>query len=625
MQRLSFIFLVFSVFSNTALSIPPDPIPTCNIVEVQAFKKFKDKNYRQQGHGWLIARDSEPNTPLRVLTPFHVIAGSDTIALKCLDKTLKAKVVGGSPTLDLALLEIMDPHPENWEPLTVIDEMNTKITFQNKAQALVSAIILKKPLHLQKKSPYHNPVIKTSLEVASGIANPLLGTSVGIQVENFGVRPGFSGVPLLLLENEKSYRHKLSKKTILGMITKTKINDRYSLAIPFQEIVSALPDLYDGIDPWIKTHPNGPYLSYSFRETDSEKIERTKQIILPKSSQNSELIFQEACPDFQYTETSEWILDTGGDWGGGGGNSNISGFSGLFDLDNFILFPDHAFIFKKNHTCKNEGVLLPDGKRLIGIQNKDGTTQRIWSLGDLFPLIVENGSKLLEFLEKQGIFPPLISYAPFCNSIGLNNKTAFVTKSYDSNQSHFFLLNDPEDKEGGFLSSKRFYFLSNALLEKESKEKSRIKEAGTPLDFNSEIRISCSPDQYVILLQYRHSFSLSLLNYSEKNTKESISMPSDPFSNPEIDLNLILSPDFITGTIHIGSCEWSVAQARSHYWSESLENENATILIDLDPHRRVGFIELRLLEVSEHCKKQKDHFPEEIVMPWLFTVQMGIK
>ncbi len=463
--------------ANTPISVPSFFLlgnsDYCPLLSIEAKKSIATKTYSQTGIGWIIANESRDNAQpkVAVLVPAHVVWGADTITGRCNDKITEFKITALSQTYDLALLDFSRKNFEElgntsipllWRgraPLNLGD-IDAATTVRQK-QIFQELVIDHAPISLDEELAHQQDIgihyvlpgqeknsktiftptdWRSFLEpsrVLSQNQNVFLGLKKTILLNQFAVRPGFSGSPLFVLPAPGRYNSLLFDETrsrvalpriLIGMVVKTEVNGSRAIAISLEDILRVLPELQSAEpdqDPYVVGHPNQAHMQYAF---DSEKLakgelQRRQQLIIPRQNKSPYLI-GEFCGTFK--DSSDWepisrtTLDSesqsrkrrsnetkvarppGGDYGDSGGTTNPNKGEFALEIDS-DEGNSHFASYRNLQSCPNPGLLLPSGKIINSIRSpRKKIFRRTLSLNDITDLAERDGEALIALLETEG-------------------------------------------------------------------------------------------------------------------------------------------------------------------------------------------------------------------------------
>jgi hypothetical protein len=381
----------------------------CRQVSIRAELELHGRSYRQFGVGSVYAK-SQFDSQLFVVTPAHVVSGATRVFAHCDDQVFELSVLGRSLTADVAIGTLSAAARARLEPAFLTTELSSapaKIEFRadqtqnSKAQISVTNFG-------RERSPAHLPVYAL-ITYKQTFMNPIFGDH-GALLASSGVIPGMSGSALTV------------NGAFAGMVTKTLLGDSMSAIVPASEIASLLPSLERGVDPYEENSLNPALLTESLVPTADGRLVRWHSLKLRRPA----LEFKSACHSGAFAETSQWQENRG--WGEGGGDALSGKPSGraLSKLPFTLLYgvdlewektkapgaPTRYASVSIAHRsdCEREGVILTDGRRLVGLMNYPDPDLRaeqtlvVASVDDLLPLARRLGSRLPELIERFGVF-----------------------------------------------------------------------------------------------------------------------------------------------------------------------------------------------------------------------------
>ncbi len=437
---LNMLCLVFIVVMNSILVFANQN----EIVNIVAELVLDGYTFHQSGQGWIIKFTDRPN--FYILTPSHVIHGAQNFSFYCKEKKItELKLIGDSPTYDLALLEI--------QPQSLIDcELNPLITINNiitdkKIEQLTLADFKFDTKYYKSDfrnwiSSYSNKKYDSSgfrfieKETENFIAGIMIDDNLRFKTNSyssknrdlspynsdifsdFGIKPGLSGGAYTMAQQSLP----------LGMVTKTRINDKKALIIPTQELIPISFLLLNGGDPWTK---NKPYAAIDFKyeveNLNNQKYLNRTRFMTYKSAQH-DITFTELCSQAKFKLSSSWEwLPSGGSWiasttdslaGGSWVNSTDdsfhlkSNFTGVPNIQAEVTTSENSSqiylvwsYYKDLKPCNTEGIKLSDGRILLGLWD---TTQdlsiRIDDLNTLLSFVLEKEYDFINYINRFGIF-----------------------------------------------------------------------------------------------------------------------------------------------------------------------------------------------------------------------------
>lgn len=403
-SKLSSLFLFsFFVWTELVFGAPRE------LVVVESRVELNQTAWVQTGQGWVIGLNGKED--LFILTPSHVIDGASKIEFYCSAKEkIDLELLGNSPTYDLALLKVAKGLTKcELKPLITLSDnpilptarMTSESVMGNSGfryatkdgEDFVAGVIIDDP-----KTTIQNRIVEGATELAPYRQS---------LITEIAIRPGMSGAAYVMAQ----------KREILGMATKTRINDHRSLVIPLAEIIPLLPDLMAKHDPWALNNPN---LQIRF-DLKNENKTLIRQRVLDFKVGDKEVRFSEQCSHSSYKMSSEWQLeggswaDGGGSWADGGGSwadssghlhsraeySGRASYSAETANQLYLIWG----YYKDLNPCKEEGIRIDSAKVLIGINDPQrGRYLKLDDLNALLALGLEKGSSLQNYIEQYGIF-----------------------------------------------------------------------------------------------------------------------------------------------------------------------------------------------------------------------------
>lgn len=295
---------------------------SCSVVKIMTFKQVGSITYYQEGVGWIydwqisdvakaVSKNEKSPAPkrsgkadapqipkkLRIVTPAHVIFEGTKIFAECNNISFELRPLGISSTLDLAVLQSAEASslPPSFKPLFEISPNLTPVSFDESILKDNTSLF---PLVVHFKG---STITKTNL----GVLNEKLTPQFNYQFPQYkksimnsagGIRPGMSGSPLFY---EKS-------KPPVGMNLKTKINDHISLVLPTEELISFIPELEKGQDPWKIKHPLYEIEFVHYFDSNKHSLQRYRQLTLKNNQGMVTQKYMEPCQFGSMVETSTW-------------------------------------------------------------------------------------------------------------------------------------------------------------------------------------------------------------------------------------------------------------------------------------------------------------------------------
>ncbi|MGZ3782353.1 MAG: hypothetical protein ACXVCY_17005 [Pseudobdellovibrionaceae bacterium] len=534
---------------------------TCYQVVVRAQVKTQSGTYYQKGAG-IVYSENNQGSSTKIVIPSHVVYGANKVVAICGGKEIPLEILGQSVTADLAVGKIKDVKAETFfSPLFFLSGQGTHPYF--------AAFSLENGAEIWVPSENGDRKIITANYVFTytpRFMNPIF-SDLGAKLTSSGVIPGMSGSALVF------------EKSLVGIITKSFSHESLSAAIPVKDILTLIPFLEKGVDPYLA----GPlYLTNELVENVHLKtLSRLHRLHL-KTPQGW-VVFKDICESSSWSATSSWIPESGG-WGeGGGGWGEGSGPGTNQNSAKNVLIeglrlptPEEkakgvpalpvAYYLSRKYPCQREGLFSNvDGRRLVGLLNypeKSGkalTTLRINSVDDLMPVVVDHGSSILEYINKYGIFAEqsVNSINDICDSKPFKNSDTLVGTA----------LTKLEIVES---SGARSYFYKENLA---PTDKETLDDEGK----QNKTILSCDPKNKAL------HFKAVL---------------------PEIPLtfNLKISAQFIDGLIQLGSCQMKIPPTAKDFWHAEINSQDMDFGFDFGISiTGNGTLKLTPRRISEKC------------------------
>jgi S1-C subfamily serine protease len=386
------------------------------ILQIKAEKQVAGRSYSQYGQAWVL--EFVGINKVYLLTPSHVIDGADQILAFCSkDVRLSLRVLGNSPTYDLALLELVGPTPSSCslKPLITVNPKTQSLEKQTGVVYPWSGVRYAS----RDKEEFVAGMILDRLERKQEVELTPYRTDI---IADFSIRPGMSGGAMVWA----------NRSGALGMATKTRLNDRRSLFIPIQELVPIAISMLRFNDPWRAGSDSIAYLRFVNSVNAEGLLERSRQLVIPDPSSSlagvgaQTLTLTDACPSSVYRFSSDWLASEGGSLADGGGsladgsghaqgarigNAEYTGVTSAvakaptswsaFPTISLVIFP----YFKELDLCQKEGLVLDDGRVLLGLFDPDSNLAlKTDDLNKLIPLAGRYKTKFREFINKNGLF-----------------------------------------------------------------------------------------------------------------------------------------------------------------------------------------------------------------------------
>lgn len=525
---------------------------TCQIVTVQAQKSLQGRKFGQNGVGTLFSSPSATNARVNVLVPAHVVFSADQLRVRCGWRTLPARMVGISPTLDLAVLET-----------AAVPELKPMFQFpaKQKPKSLPKGRLWEtvRVVFPQPHSEAQPQELRSLAQIVSGGESPLLGFKSAIQLQTTAVRPGVSGSPLFWVDKNAK-----APQIPAGILTKSLIDDHQAIAIRIEDIWSSLPDLLQGRDPWLSSRSDRPTLRLDMRTARSgAELIVQKTLVYPGGE------LHELCNATTSVDNSEWIPIGGSDWADDGGSDwaddaggeqrprRAGVYTSFPTLDGRSLYG----VYKRIRQCNNEGLRLLDGRTLLGLVDRSsGTYLKTDGIEDLFAVALRYGKNLNAALDQYGVFAGSTSdYAVFCNE-----------RVFGKDLTLSILGSRPG--------------------------RTSLRGTDHPLTYMFDSHN---------LRQDRRSAFLTGLICNDSRTRIDV-RSEDPKST--LVYSLRLEPNLITGRIMIGQCDIEIdsrKNTKKYYWSAFTTDPKAVIRISWSPNSTTIF-KLSVLHVAPECRHPFD-------------------
>lgn len=434
--------------------------PACSLVTVQG---QRNQSGVQNGIGWIVLNRREES--LYAVTPAHVVRGTGKIEVICQNKREAVSLVSLSPTHDLALLKFQKPRQElltiftpflymgvSWndffspllngtDPGNLLANLHPSNIFSSQiplvhqfiyfnpdraSLKMRDLLLLQSALGFSYVEPGNEKrifgILSTSqnfqkfgvLNSLHGLDRRLLGPESTLSVNGLSLRPGMSGAPLFVhiqKPNQDSLaalmEHRLGpaaelnqQKYAMGMMVKTELNGVRGLAIPIEDIVGVIDKMLHQL-PLAQT--TDPYLSYE-TISDAQGLQDVTLLNIPLARQANWTI-RNAC-DFETVSSGVYFFARGGDYGEGGDGLRRMDLEYLTSHSGqHPLLSAQFSAYRSSSLCPRNGVLLPDGRVLIGLKSSERINSReILSIDDLFGLAKQMRSQLPSYVRRYGIF-----------------------------------------------------------------------------------------------------------------------------------------------------------------------------------------------------------------------------
>ncbi|MGZ3780278.1 MAG: S1 family peptidase [Pseudobdellovibrionaceae bacterium] len=547
-------FAFLAIFSQTTFASD-----RCSLVKIKTFKTVAGSRYYQQGVGWVYSYSHEKKSVdvgHKIVAPAHVVFEGGQIFAECNGLSFELRLKGISPTLDLAVLEVL-AEPSGSQVLTSLFSLNENLSPVNVDESVLKqnkvgypAVAYIKNNHLtfmnlgvvsddnKAKFNYQFPQYRKSILNSEG-----------------AIRPGMSGSPLY------------NSNTILpvGMNLKTKINDHVSLVLPTEELIPYLPQLEKNQDPWLAKHPFFGIQFLHVHDASAKSLRRYRQVFLKNEQGQLMKTYTEPCQFGSMVETTNWqFLATdngnssnkniqqkgGGSWGdsGGGGSWGDSGggkpiATGGYDDDTYytgdanlskktalatqtLFFGSHQYFLSKN-VCEHEGLIeqsfMTNQKRLLlGAEVKVDSIESPFKIDDVESLLL---MLLVREKDQQGVRRIIFSgdesadLKLVCNEHNFGTQMKVFGHTVDASELQTFIPARPwNDFDINNFFSGASNTLNHILL---MKEKKYLSKAGS----NDVVYMECEDDGETLhIVSQNHDWSYDLeISDGELSGKFSIS------------------------------------------------------------------------------------------------------
>lgn len=528
LSLICYFLVIFFIFYQSSYAQAGELQATnCSLVQIHSkLSTNSQKNYSLSGQGWVFKDERTIPHKLYILTPAHVVFGATTIQFQCPDGHLlnetqtKVKIVGISPTYDLAVLEVSKKIvPSQITPLFTYDGTSElkKIVYPNINRVNSMKIPIGSAFFW---------VENQKLNWASG------GTDPGLWPKTYsilpyrnefnslnGVKPGMSGSLLMALN---------PTQRMLGMTTKTLINGPYSVSLPIEEIIEKLPFLISGIDPRkSEAEKHLPFVDFELKPNlvKNEELQRIRSLKIKNSNDEIKYLAEDSCPAGLLTPVSSWQLDTSGggsiaDGNGGGTIADGSGGGSVSDSNHSqtsstgIYSPTHGeftqsntgkllwnrSVYFTNNTCSTENIkwfgnsTIP--RLLYGLSLQPDKIIRINSVTDLFRLNWKNLNlrdihSFISFIETNGIFIDQAQFDSNSNHSIKTNPLSFLCQNYSAQP--YFIAGYKYLNSSGFASTDIGILGKEARINYASLN-SRIFEDTHNISLNETVNLNTSFD-----------------------------------------------------------------------------------------------------------------------------------
>jgi hypothetical protein len=568
-QSLNFIHkVVFGALATVALQ-QPVAHAGCSEVAVHARAVREGLTFGQRGAGVVFAR--QPGDSSRfLLLPNHVVSVADTLFVRCGRTEAKVIIMGKSVTGDLAVAEIPKKLSKDFTPAFFANGENVheggRVLQPGRIAGKVEILV---PALDSKSSPALIEV-ERAISYLGKIQNPVAGDDGSILTTS-GVRPGMSGSTLLV--NGK----------FAGIVVKTLLADSISAVVPASDIIRSIPELMKGLDPYGERSANKSYLSESVVFNQSKRaLQRFHSLWLRNVSAPSAggVELKDVCHAGRFTETSRWEPEAGGGWGEGGDGVSVGGDKSQSGLIVGIDMPTESELREGRQPrpvslylpgrsdCSEDGVVLPSGRRLVGIRNlvSGGADQTlvIHSVDDLASMARVLGMQLLPLIEKLGVFSdePISSICqtqPFQYSdrfeVAERERLRVVSSSAGKQTTSFFVLE---------------------RLKPES-EFTSADPGADGLNRGPKDGLLCKQDSHVLHLR------------------------SDQHGS-WIGVDLKINNEYLDGTIRLGKCTITLERYRKDFWHAEIDSDGIQVGLEIGISiKRHGYIRFIPRNVPNRC------------------------
>lgn len=567
----------------------------CRSMPIVAFKTVDGQRFARQGHGAVFANGSHTTTwrsrdrapeiaysfdSLYLVTDDHVVSGADLILGVCNGKTYPLRIRKGSGTLDLAVLEFADARKSGEANGPLMDQLVKELVpaFSTSGGNIEFLSEKKASLFALPRVLLHDTVKKQDLEVtypmaqfASGLdpETPLPGHSRQLII-NSAVRPGMSGAPAFVGPDGLFF---------LGLVARTRKNGSDTILIPADDVRSAVEVLLQGKDPAAEI---GYALLQSHYSREGNRLLKHQGLRLVRQSEDAKNIFlSDSCQSHGFSLVNEWSLVGGGDYGGPGGEGETPRKDEILGYTKSLNFPSMKkefwagkwFYYPGKSDCIKEGVLLPDGRRLIGLRDvwipQQDTKKkefrpvvRIGSVEELEVISRIYGAKTWNFILENGLFE---EGPESSRELSPNDLACRVTNA-----------RTPESIQGLPGPCKEVY-------------QTPLLEMGVQTNL-TEIYQNVSAQALGCDIRSKSGRSLRLLEKS---------------SNPRIEIDLQVEAERLRGKVRFGNCEQRVDQPKD-FWFANVNGSQLSFSLESRAEKDQLVYELTPLRLTQTCMSKEE-------------------
>lgn len=589
---MKMLWVVAILFCSPAMSFALE----CPIVSVRAKKVVEGHRFIQVGEGWSFQVEGDKNVYL--LTPAHVVFDADEVQGDCQQRSINMERIGSSDTLDLAVYRFEQEEKPKEPVIAMLElsrnqngkgfEIKRNFDFSSKIKGPSQAVTL-----------YFKNGVLDSLPVVISAKEEVLKKSKDFPQYDYvflnrinAIRPGMSGSGFFNLLNQPP----------VGMNLKTLLNDHVSFILPTELILSYLPDLLQGRDPWKERHPH-LWIQFSHSLNKAAKIlERSRQLVAIDPLTKHRMLLREVCAIGRIVESSQWLpvhgawVDHGGSWvdhsGNGtkiralGGSKKTTTYTGdsLPGMTNwpeeipreliFALVPNQYFL--NEQECSEEGLLLmsPHGvDKLIAYRDRDGSLTKVSDLETMLKKFIElesSNQNYMSFIEKQKVTAanPPRKFESICNSRLMGQSFQIAGAKVDSSESRasipkglwdlstlkqMFRQTEHQDLNAAYLLIREKKYLQSSsdnelvyIKCSDKQDEINIKAANSDLSFDLSIEPHRMSGSFSIQdIDHTYNFSVTTgnyWNYFYQNDQFAISVSLDPSNDPLVSLKILKIP-----------------------------------------------------------------------------------
>lgn len=568
-RSLKFIFdLVFGAVA-TLIFQQPAAGAACSEVVIHARVAREGLKFGQRGAGVVFAGQPGDSSRFLIL-PSHVASVADVLFARCGQAEAKVVILGKSVTGDLAVAKIPQQLSKYFEPAFFANGENVheggRVLPPGRIPGKVEILVP----GLDSKNLLTRIEVERAVSYQGKIQNPAAGDDGSILTTS-GVRPGMSGSALLV------------DGKFAGIVIKTLLSESISAVVPASDILRSIPELTKGRDPYGERSINKSYLTESvIYDPAKRSLKRFHSLWLRDGASPSGggIELKDACHAGRFTETSQWEPEAGGGWGEGGDGLGIGGEKSRSGLIIGTDMPTESevregrkprpvsFYLPDRSDCKEEGVILPDGRRLVAIRNlmSGGTDQTmvVRSVDDIVSMARVLGARLLPLIEKLGVFS--------------NESIAFVCQTQPFQYSDRFEVSERERlrivSSSGDKQMTSFFILER--LRPESESPSRGGDEGE-LKGGLKNGLLCKKDSSVLHLR------------SEQ-------------PGAWIGVDLRINNEYLDGTIRLGKCTIPLQSYRKDFWHAEIDSHGVQVGFEIGISiMRHGYIRLIPRVVPKEC------------------------